>query len=65
MLIMNENLDSETFPDQVFLGFYISGDHQKVDEIDLHVYTRSTEISDTAVLLKLNPMVNNLNDKVS
>lgn len=59
-----EAMYQETFPNQAFVGFYVTGDHLNVDESDLLLYERASEIGDAVVLLKLNPMASNVNDKL-
>jgi hypothetical protein len=58
-------LDQETFPNQSFLGFYVAGDHQNIDEFDKYLYNYATSHSDIAVvLLKMSPLVDPTSDKV-
>ncbi|KAI6232042.1 COP9 signalosome complex subunit 6-like protein [Aphelenchoides besseyi] len=56
--------DLETFPQQTFLGFYVTGDHQSTDEFDVKLYEKAAEIIDSPILMKLNPTFTSLNDKV-
>ncbi|KAI6225443.1 COP9 signalosome complex subunit 6-like protein [Aphelenchoides fujianensis] len=59
-----EKMYQETFPNQTFLGFYVTGDHQAVDAFDSYLFEQAAEVNDSAVLLKLNPMFTSLTDKV-
>ncbi|KAI6209752.1 COP9 signalosome complex subunit 6 [Aphelenchoides besseyi] len=59
-----EKMYLETFPQQTFLGFYVTGDHQSTDEFDVQLYQNAAEIIDSAILMKLNPTFTALSDKV-
>ncbi|KAI6173195.1 COP9 signalosome complex subunit 6 [Aphelenchoides besseyi] len=60
-----EKMYLETFPQQTFLGFYVTGDHQSTDEFDVQLYQNAAEIIDSAILMKLNPTFTALSDKIS
>ncbi|CAD5234245.1 unnamed protein product [Bursaphelenchus xylophilus] len=57
-------LYEETFSDLTFLGFYIIGNHSAIDETDLRLYEYALNFSDFAFILKLSPLVAELNDKI-
>lgn len=57
-------LDTETFPDQTFLGLYVTGDHLNTDIVDHSLYEQALQIGDFAFLLKLNPIISEVNEKI-
>jgi COP9 signalosome complex subunit 6 len=60
-----EKMYQETFPNQSFLGFYVVGDHQNVDEFDQYLHGFAASTSElTVVVLKMSPLIDPSNDKI-
>ncbi|KAI6192014.1 COP9 signalosome complex subunit 6 [Aphelenchoides bicaudatus] len=60
-----EEMFQETFPNQTFLGFYVAGDYQNIDDFDKYLYKlASTKTETTNVLLKMSPLIDSANEKI-
>jgi len=60
-----EKMYQETFPNHAFLGFYVVGDHQNVDEFDQYLHAFASSVSELAVVvLKLSPLIDSSSDKI-
>jgi len=57
-------LDKETFAELEFLGFYVSGDHERVIEDDIYLQRQALQHNESPFLLKFNVFAPVISDKV-
>lgn len=58
-------LYKETFPELEFLGFYVTGDHERTSEEDVHLQRQAWPHNESPFLLKFNAAEPVLSDKLS
>uniref|UniRef100_A0A914MNB1 COP9 signalosome complex subunit 6 n=1 Tax=Meloidogyne incognita TaxID=6306 RepID=A0A914MNB1_MELIC len=58
-------LYKETFAELEFLGFYVSGDHERVIEDDIYLQRQALQHNESPFLLKFNVFAPVISDKVS
>ncbi|CAK5015891.1 unnamed protein product [Meloidogyne enterolobii] len=57
-------LYKETFAELEFLGFYVSGDHERVIEDDIYLQRQALQHNESPFLLKFNVFAPVISDKV-
>nr|CAD2128934.1 unnamed protein product [Meloidogyne enterolobii] len=58
-------LYKETFAELEFLGFYVSGDHERVIEDDIYLQRQALQHNESPFLLKFNVFAPVISDKAS